>query len=116
MDWSEGSMAKVPLLLEAQTTGEAQVTFGSNQFCVTTNTQTIDRSAEISLRPMTAVKATARYAKRIVTFDATLMVQTTYTNGAIQTRHVPAKVTGVSCDLAEIKLEDLPIALGTSIQ
>lgn len=103
-------MAKVPLLLEAQTTAAPQVSFGANQFVVTTNVQTIDRSAEISLPPKTGVKATARYVKRVVTFDATLTVQTTYTNGAIQTRVVPANVTGVSCDLAEIKLEDIPVA------
>lgn len=63
---------------------------------------------------MTGVKAMARYVERVVAVDAVLTIRRAYTNGAIQTREGPHKYTGVSCDLAGIKLERSPVAPVTS--
>lgn len=106
MNWSAGWKANLPLLTEEKTTTKVEVSFPAHQTLATSRTRTINRSAEITLPPMTGVKATARYMKSVLTVNAVLTVQMTYTNGAVQTCEVSAKYTGISCDLAEIKLVD----------
>lgn len=109
MDLSAEWKVELPLLSE--TTTEVAVCFGATQKDQTSKTQTsktekIDRSAEITLPPMTTVKATAQYTESVLAVNAVLKFQRTYTNGVIQTSNVPATYTGVSRYLAEIKLED----------
>lgn len=114
VDWSAGWKAKMPLLSDASTAVEVGVRFGPHQTCAVSATKEVDRSAEIQLTPMTAVKATAQYMKSLLTVNAVLTVQKTYTNGAVQTSKVSAKYTGVSCNLAEVKLEDILVVPTTS--
>lgn len=115
IDWSAGWKAKMPLLSDASTTAAVGVCFGPHQTCAVSATKNVDRSTEIQLTPMTAAKATAQYMKTVLTVNAVVTVQTTYTNGAVQTSKVSAKYTGVSCNLAEVKLEGIPV-VPTSIQ
>lgn len=110
MDWSTEWKAKLPLVSAGKTSPvKIAVVFGPHQSSAISKTRTVDRSAEISLAPMIGCKAMARYMKSILTVNAVLTVQKTYTNGTVQTYEVPAKYTGVSCDNAEIKLEGIAL-------
>lgn len=110
VDWSTEWKAKLPLVSAAKSTPvKVAVSFGAHQTSAISKTRTVDRSAEIVLAPMIGCKAIARYIKSILTVNALLTVQKTYTNGTVQRCKVQAKYTGVSCDNAEIKLEGIPL-------
>lgn len=107
VDWSAGWKAKLPLLSEKEATTEVEVPFEAHQLSATSKTQNVDRFVETTFTPITRVKAIATYLKGVLTLSAVLTVQTTYTNGAIQTCNVPAKYTGVSCHNVDISLENI---------
>lgn len=104
MDWSEGWTCKAPLRAGAKATAMVDVSFAPHQACATSKSRSVDRSAQLTLAPMSRCRATASYMSSLVAVDSVLTVRKTYTNG---TREVPAKYTGVSCDDAEIELESM---------
>lgn len=107
--WSSGWQAKVPLVLETKATGEIDVAFVPHQAWTTSKKNTVERTAKISLAPMMGCKATATYVKSMLTINAVLTLEKTYTSGAVQTVKVPVMYKGSSCGNAEIKLEGIPI-------
>lgn len=108
VDSSEGWTCKAPLRAGAKATAMVNVSFAPHQACATSKSRSVERSAQLTLPPMSRCRATAGYMSSLVAVDAVLTVRKTYTNGATYTREVPAKYTGVSGDDAEIELESMP--------
>lgn len=111
MAWSAAWKAMVPVMPETNTDGatKLEVSFPAHQPSTISKPRTIRRTVGITIPPMTGCLATARYSKSVLTRNAVLTVQKTYTNGKVrQSRKVPAKYIGVSCFKFEINLEDIP--------